>query len=887
MKKFLVIALAAITLMGGAQTVQKIRSSIDVRGYANIRDSVQTPHTITSEVAGNDHWTIRQDANSLGFQSATLTGVRIQTFQNATGIIALLGDIPATETWAATLTAGAASGGTSPSLTSGDNLLYNVGSGGSLASLSTTGVRTWSLPDATGTIALTSDLIPDDQTLSEVLGFGNTTGANDIDITEGQSIVYNTAAGGPFTGNFSGPTLTAGRTWTLPDNTGTIALTSDIVAASLAATLTVGNTSGGTGITMTTTDAITFGSNGNIAATGGDFILTTLTNADGPFQIQGTTLGTVTTTTNRVFQLLDSNGDNLFRITANGSIAAGYKSGGNGTDDGADLAAVGFESCKSFTTVVNGHNSAGFGAHTLGAITTEINNNAFGEGAMEFLKSSGNVAMGTSALRGVDGSSTGANNSGVGNLSLRDILTGSENAGFGASSLTNLTDGSNNTALGQAAGDILTTGGRNTLIGRNCDVASGGINDAIVLGYNQTATAAGQFIVGNSTARITEVYINNGVTTSAFGSVSIVRINVTGASGTDIDASAGDLFMAPARGTGDGDGGSFFVETAPAGGSGSTLNPLVERMSIGGNGNVTFNETGASVNFRVEGDTDPSVIRTQGSSNRVCIGGTLFTGKFNVNGIADEIQALVQGHSTQTSPIATFETSAGTNVVDIYTDGVGIGNVNPDASALMEMASTTQGFIYPLMTDVQRDAIGSPAEGLHIFDNVNNVPNFYNGTAWRRFTHTTAASFTNGSVVFSTGGSELLDDNANLFWNDADDRLGIGTNSPDVTLDVDGFIGYDNKSSTLGAAATTFTATSNGMTITGDGGANTIATITNPGNGGSLTLIFVDALVTITDDDTHGADSIDLSASFTSADDTVLHLVYDGTSWYEVSRSTN
>jgi hypothetical protein len=94
-------------------------------------------------------------------------------------------------------------------------------------------------------------------------------------------------------------------------------------------------------------------------------------------------------------------------------------------------------------------------------------------------------------------------------------------------------------------------------------------------------------------------------------------------------------------------------------------------------------------------------------------------------------------------------------------------------------------------------------------------------------------------------------------------------------------------SPTLGVGATTFIASQNIMTITGDGGGNTIATITGGVTGQHLTLIFVDALVTITDDNTHAADTVDLSAAFTSADDTVLQLVYNGTSWYEVSRSVN
>lgn len=92
---------------------------------------------------------------------------------------------------------------------------------------------------------------------------------------------------------------------------------------------------------------------------------------------------------------------------------------------------------------------------------------------------------------------------------------------------------------------------------------------------------------------------------------------------------------------------------------------------------------------------------------------------------------------------------------------------------------------------------------------------------------------------------------------------------------------------TLGVGDTTFVISGNVMTITGDGGANTIATITGANSGTLLTLIFVDALVTITDDNTHAANSVDLSAAFTSADDTTLQLVFNGTSWYEVSRSVN
>ena len=126
-----------------------------------------------------------------------------------------------------------------------------------------------------------------------------------------------------------------------------------------------------------------------------------------------------------------------------------------------------------------------------------------------------------------------------------------------------------------------------------------------------------------------------------------------------------------------------------------------------------------------------------------------------------------------------------------------------------------------------------------------------------------------------------------------DGNFGINETSPSEKLHVNGNAIVENLFSTtartllLGAAATTFATTSNVMTITGDGGANTIATITGANSGQYLILIFVDGLVTLTDDNGHGANTLDLSAAFTSVDDTTINLIYDGTSWYEVSRSVN
>jgi len=79
------------------------------------------------------------------------------------------------------------------------------------------------------------------------------------------------------------------------------------------------------------------------------------------------------------------------------------------------------------------------------------------------------------------------------------------------------------------------------------------------------------------------------------------------------------------------------------------------------------------------------------------------------------------------------------------------------------------------------------------------------------------------------------------------------------------------------------------MVITGDGGGNNVATITGGITGQILILTFVDALVTMVNNDAHAANTIDLvgGANLVSADDTTLVLFFDGTSWYELSRSVN
>ena len=64
------------------------------------------------------------------------------------------------------------------------------------------------------------------------------------------------------------------------------------------------------------------------------------------------------------------------------------------------------------------------------------------------------------------------------------------------------------------------------------------------------------------------------------------------------------------------------------------------------------------------------------------------------------------------------------------TGSFGFNTMTPDASAVIDLTSTTKGFLPPRMTTTERDAISTPAEGLVIYNTTTQVLNFYNGSSW-------------------------------------------------------------------------------------------------------------------------------------------------------------
>jgi hypothetical protein len=95
------------------------------------------------------------------------------------------------------------------------------------------------------------------------------------------------------------------------------------------------------------------------------------------------------------------------------------------------------------------------------------------------------------------------------------------------------------------------------------------------------------------------------------------------------------------------------------------------------------------------------------------------------------ITNIVNADVSSTAAIAGSKITPNFGSQNIVTTGTGgIGTATPAASAQLEVASTTKGFLPPRLTTAERDAISSPAAGLVLYNSTTNKLQVRTNAAW-------------------------------------------------------------------------------------------------------------------------------------------------------------
>jgi hypothetical protein len=180
--------------------------------------------------------------------------------------------------------------------------------------------------------------------------------------------------------------------------------------------------------------------------------------------------------------------------------------------------------------------------------------------------------------------------------------------------------------------------------------------------------------------------------------------------------------------------------------TGSTIGGATERMRITSAGNVGIGTTSPATQLQVAGEVranttlsvgtttgglgaDNNLVRPGAASAILNLKGGSGRAKISM---ANDITAIYSGSGIISfSTEASSSTDLGTERMRITSAGnVGIGTTSPNAAALLDVTSTTAGFLPPRMTTTQRDAIGSPPNGLMLYNTTTDKLQVRAGGAW-------------------------------------------------------------------------------------------------------------------------------------------------------------
>lgn len=303
-----------------------------------------------------------------------------------------------------------------------------------------------------------------------------------------------------------------------------------------------------------------------------------------------------------------------------------------------------------------------------------------------------NPALGQGFIRFIDGTTAFHNSSTDAVYAERMRITPGGSVGIGTSSPisklnVNTTDSANNVIT-------VTNGTQELALGVN-----NGSGGSFLFENSNNALRLGT--AGTERMRITnEGNVAIGTTNPGFATAGRTVLTLNGSSNSLMEFQAGGAFKSYFY-----QSGTFFeiYDT-------SLLQFAVngsERMRIANNGNIGIGTTNTihqlSVASKIGGATfGDSFIEFPSSGNTI------------VKANNDVILGYLQSTSIKQS------------------GNIGVGIVNPSASAILHLKSNSQGFLPPVMSQSERDSIGAPEQGLMIFNtDTETVDVFTNGGGWK------------------------------------------------------------------------------------------------------------------------------------------------------------
>jgi hypothetical protein len=487
-------------------------------------------------------------------------------------------------------------------------------------------------------------------------------------------------------------------------------------------------------------------------------------------------------------------------VNNSGSVAVGFQAMINADNRTSGRTtgntAVGYQSLRGSATPANntGLYNTAVGYQTILSNTSGTQNSALGYGVLinnttgSYNTASGFVSLGQNT--------TGISNNAYGVNSLHDNISGNANLAVGSNSLFKNTTGDNNTAIGSE--DVLrnnTTGSNNTALGFNSLNSNVGNDGTLAVGFKAmyfadnrtTGRTTGNTAIGYESIRGSMTPANNtGQNNTSTGYQSMFN-NTAGNSNSAYGYQAlwnnttGDNNVAIGQNAMISNIGGSNNTALGAGALGQSTNPYnvtaIGKQSL--EYNVAWNNTAVghtSLRFTTTGGDntalgfDAGLTNTTGNNNTflghqsdaasnnltnataigkgaiVAASNTIQLGNNAVTNVKTSGAITAAGYKTPTGTSSQYLMADGSVSTGIasstFTNKVIVGSATEtSSSAILEVNSTSKGFLPPRMTNLERNAISNPVEGLMIWNTTENEINVFNGSLWVNM-----SGFTNQTV---------------------------------------------------------------------------------------------------------------------------------------------